>query len=108
MSSTSAQPAKRRRLAFTVRMFMLLILGLGLWLGHRVNKARQQREAAAAVKAHGGWVHYDYEFVNGKLASGKQPWAPRWLRKALGDEYFQEIQQVSLVYDDSTGKRFDN
>jgi len=26
----------------------------------------------------------------------------------LGDEFFQQVRQVSLVYDDSTGKRFDN
>src|SRR5262249_10223343 len=49
-----------------------------------------------------------YEFVSGKLTPGQSPWAPIWLRKILGDEFFQRVSQVSLVYDDSTGKRFDN
>jgi hypothetical protein len=39
---------------------------------------------------------------------GRSPWVPRWLRNLLGDEFFQNVRQVSLVYDDSTGKRFDN
>jgi hypothetical protein len=86
---------------------MLLVLVFGVWLGWRVNKAREQREAVAAVAKYGGWVHYDHEFVNGKLTPGGKPWAPRWLRRSIGDEYFQEVRQVSLVYDDSTGKRYD-
>jgi hypothetical protein len=86
---------------------MLLVLVFGLWLGWRVNKAREQREAVAAVAKYGGWVHYDHEFVNGKLTPGGKPWAPRWLRRRIGDEFFQEVRQASLVYDDSTGKRYD-
>ena len=98
----------RHRLKISLRAMMLVILVLGLWLGWRVNKAREQREAVAAVQRYGGWVHYDYEFVNGKLTSGRSPRAPRWLRGLLGDAFFQEVRQVSLVYDNSSGKRFDN
>jgi hypothetical protein len=42
------------------------------------------------------------------LASGGSPWAPRWLRRLLDDEFFQQVRQVGLVYHDSTGKRYDN
>jgi hypothetical protein len=87
---------------------MLLVLILAVWLGRQVNKAREQREAVVAVNKAGGWVHYDHEFVNGKLTKGREPWASARLRRWLGDEYFQDIHQVSLVYNDSTGKRFDN
>lgn len=87
---------------------MLLVLVIAALLAWRVNRARQQKGAVLAVKRHGGWVHYDYEFVNGNPAKGRSPWAPRWIRRILGDEYFQNVEQVSLVYDDSTGKRFDN
>jgi hypothetical protein len=105
--ATDAIPAKRRRFRVSLRVVMLLVLVIGLWMGYRVNKARKQREAVAAVKAYGGWVHYDWEFVNGNLARNTQPRVPKWFRKLLGDEYFQEIAQVSLVYDDSTGTRYD-
>jgi hypothetical protein len=98
----------RRRLRLSLRAMMLVILLVGIWLGWQVNKAREQREAVEAIRRYGGWVHYDYEFVNGKLTPGRSPRVPRWLRRLLGDEFFQQVRQVSLVYDDSTGKRFDN
>ena len=53
-------------------------------------------------------MHYDYEFVGGMLTPGQSPWTPRWLRGLLGDDFFQNVRQVSLVYDDSSGKRYDN
>jgi hypothetical protein len=98
----------RKYLRMSLRTMMVLVLILAVLLGWRVNKARQQTKAVAVVKSHGGWVHYDYEFVGGKLTPGREPWAPHWLRKILGDELFQEIEYVSLVYDDSTGTRHDN
>jgi Leucine-rich repeat (LRR) protein len=104
----TTNPPKRRRLTMSLGMLMLLILVLGLWLGRRTNMAREQRIAIAAVSSHGGWVHFDDEFVNGKLTPGAKPARPHWLRRKLGDEYFHQIRQVSFVYDDSTGKRYDN
>jgi Leucine Rich repeat len=105
----------RHRLRISLRVLMLLILLLGIWLGWRVNKARAQREAVAAVRKFGGWVHFDYEFKNGPvsvprghaiwkpswgtLSPGKSPSAPVWLRRMLGDEYFQDIAHVSLFVD---------
>ena len=78
-----------------------------------VNNARQQREAVAALQKFGGFVHYDWEFVDGpvkvprgnsiwmpswgKLTPGRKPWAPDWLRRALGDEYFQSIVHVTTI-----------
>ena len=63
----------RRRLRLTLRASMALIVFVAALLGWRVNKARQQHEAVAAVRRHGGWVHYDYEFVNDKLTPGRRP-----------------------------------
>ncbi len=108
MSSTTTNSPKRRGLRLTVGMMMVLVLVLCLGLGQQSNRARRQREVVAAVESHGGWVHYDYEFVNGTLTPGRSPGAPDWLRRNLGDEYFQEIRQVSFVYDNSTGTRYDN
>jgi hypothetical protein len=107
MSIANNKPA-RRWYRISIRALMLLVLLIAVWLGWHANRAREQREAVAAVQRSGGWVHYDYEFKNGKLTPGQSPWAPRWLRAALGDEFFQNVQQVSLVYDDLAGKRFDN
>jgi hypothetical protein len=96
----------------SLRGLLLLVLGIAVWLGWIVNKARRQREAVAALQKFGGFVHYDWEFIDGpvkvpqgnllwmpswgKFTSTRKPWAPDWLRRALGDEYFQSIAHVSL------------
>jgi hypothetical protein len=98
---------------------MLVILIFGLWLGQRVNHAREQRMAVAAIKADKGWVHYADEFtmgpVNvpagnalwkpgwGTLASGNRPLVPAAIRRAIGDEYFRELAHVSLFVDIQKG-----
>ena len=51
----------------SVRALLVLILVVGLWLGWVVHKAREQREAVAALQKFGGFVHYDWEFVNGPV-----------------------------------------
>ena len=95
----------RRHLRVSLKTMMVLVVILAVPLAWGVNRAREQRRAVAAVKKYGGWVHYDYEFVGGKLTPGQEPWAPRWMRSLLGDEFFQEIAYVSLVYDSTGGKR---
>jgi internalin A len=103
-----ADKPRRSWFRFSIRAMMLLVLAAAVVQGWQVNKARKQRAAVAAIQRSGGWAHYDYEFKNGKLTPGQSPWAPLWLRKMVGDELFQNVRQVSLVYDNSTGKRFDN
>jgi hypothetical protein len=104
-----------RRLKISVRVLMLLVLTVGVLLAWRVNRARRQREAVEAVKEFGGEVYYDFEFVTGPLKTpqatwgpnprwgrqtpGRNPPAPNWLRRTVGDEYFQEIAYVRLLTD---------
>lgn len=95
---TIATP-RRPRIAISLRVLMLLILGFGLVLGRQVNQARQQRRALDAVAAHGGWVHFEHEFVDDHRAPRKEPPAPAWLRRALGDEYFRSIRTASFAYE---------
>ncbi len=73
----------------------------------------------AALQKFGGFVHYDWEFTNGRvkvprgnliwkptwgtLTPGKKPWAPDWMRRAVGDECFQSIAHVSLWVDIKKG-----
>jgi hypothetical protein len=96
----------------SLRGMLLLILAIALLLGWIANKARQQREAVAALQKFGGFVHYDWEFVDGRvkvprgnliwkptwgtLTPGRKPWAPDWMRRAVGDECFQSLAHVSL------------
>jgi hypothetical protein len=106
---------KIRWKTISIRGLMLLVMVIAVWLGWLVNKAHRQRAAVTAVQRFGGFVHYDWEFVNGQsntnsdqrlvkpswgtLTPGRKPWAPVWLRHALGDAYFQSLAHVSLCLD---------
>lgn len=76
-------------------MLVVLCLGLCLW---QVRLARQQREAVAAIQASGNFVRYDWEYVGGKLVEDATPGWPGWLRRAIGEEYFQQIVEINLSY----------
>ena len=115
IAGMSDNKAKARWRTISLRGLLLLIFAIALWLGWIVTKARQQREAVSALQKFGGFVHYDWEFVNGpvkvprgnsiwmpswgKFTPGRKLWAPDWLRRAMGDEYFQSIAHVSLYVD---------
>ena len=98
----SDQP-RRRRLRFSVRALMLLVLMVAVILGRQVNQARRQRDAVAAIRRYGGWVQYDYEFINDTFIFRRTPLAPKWLRRRLGDEYFQDVYGVDLAYQRAGG-----
>jgi hypothetical protein len=98
---------------------MIAILIFGLWLGDRVNRAREQRLAVAAVKADNGFVRYADEFKMGpvNVPAGSALWKPSWgtlvpkkgptkpglIRSWLGDEYVREVVHVSLYVDIEKG-----
>jgi Leucine-rich repeat (LRR) protein len=78
-------------------MLMLVILGIACWLGWITNKARGQSRAVEAIQECGGIVHYDFEAVKGNALPGREPSAPRWLRRLVGDAYFQDVVGVYLA-----------
>ena len=87
----------RGRLVIHLRLLMIIVLVLGLWMGWKVNRAHGQRRAVATVRHYNGHVRYDYEYVGGREIPNGRPWAPAWLRHALGDEFFQEVTVVAYV-----------
>lgn len=114
----TAPPSRRRFLRIGVGSLMLVILLFGLWLGNRVNRAREQRIAVEAVKASGGFVRYADEFTLGPVnvpqgdgmwkpawgkLNGKGPTVPERLRLWIGDEYFREVAHVSTFVDIQKG-----
>jgi hypothetical protein len=93
-----------RYLTFSLRTEFILLTASAVWLGLVVKRAREQREAVKAIYATGGRIHYNWQVdftpiagVSGPrdVANG-EPNGPAWLRKIIGDDFFQEIQAVSM------------
>src|SRR5262245_19014984 len=90
VATARARP-RRRGLNISVRALLLVVLVLGLWLGWRVNRAREQRLAVRTIALHGGVVSYDWH-----LALLHSPPAPAWVRGMVGDDLFQDVALVDL------------
>lgn len=88
---------KRRWLQFSLRSLMIFTLVVAIpcaWLGHRIEEKRRERQAVAAIVKLGGGLRYDYENAPGKVPL--EPPGPRVLRSLLGENYFCEVDAVSL------------
>ena len=96
--SRATAKSRRRRTGLGLRATMLIVLGPAIWLGWRVHLARRQHQAVAAVSAYGGFVRFDWEFVDGKPAPDRSPRAPGWLRRAIGEDYFRDVLEVNMVF----------
>lgn len=99
--TTSEQPTprpKRRWLTFSLRGAFVILTVFCIWLAIRVARARNQEQAVREVQAHGGHLRFDYqEDATGAFNDKVQPIAPKWLRRALGEEHFREVVGVDLA-----------
>ena len=61
------------------------------WLARKIEQKRKERDAVEAIVKLGGSVTYDYEKVR-----GAKPPGPDWLRKFLGENFFSEVEGVTI------------
>ncbi len=97
------RPHPRRRLRVSLRGLMVLVVLIGGAAGWVANTIRTQRQSIAAVRAAGGDVRFDWEkqqvgVSRGRPVYRREPAAPAWLRRWLGDELFQSV--LSIVFPD--------
>jgi hypothetical protein len=83
---------RRRFWQISLRSLLLLTTLAAIWLGYVTHKVREQRAAVALIKQLGGRVSDDYQEATG---SANTPGWP-WLRRIIGDEYFQDVTKVML------------
>jgi len=76
---------------------------LCVWLGLKVNAARRQREAVAAIERAGATVIFDCQLMPVVNAAGQlaldvnsTPPGPAWLRHLFGDDFFRTVMCVRL------------
>jgi hypothetical protein len=93
----------RRWLQFSLRGFLVMLTLGSVWFGWKAERAREQRQAVTAIEAFGGLVYYDWqepeldENENVRICfvcSDKGPPGPNWLRRLIGDDFFQEVRAV--------------
>jgi hypothetical protein len=90
---------RRLRPRFSVRMLLALVLVSGIGLGilaATVRKARRQRHAVVATKKLGWWVYYEGEYYQAGFRPRNGPARHGWLRKWLGDDFFDTVTHVTL------------
>jgi hypothetical protein len=96
---STAAVKRRRRLGVSLRMLMLLVLGVGGSLGWICYRARVQREAVSAIERAGGAVQYDWQldlYASTPRHAPTQLGTPGWLRRHLGPGFFEEVTWVSF------------
>jgi Leucine Rich Repeat (LRR) protein len=102
----------RFRLQFRMKSLLLILTGLGVFLGQQVNKARWQREAVEGVERLGGRALYDDQ-VSGEIVLKRsagvwrtvgprvdptrpQCFATGWLERLIGADFFADVVYVDL------------
>ena len=102
-----AEPSKRKRrwYQFSLRTLLIFTTAAAIvcgWLGSRLEKARGQKAAVAAILKDGGRVTYDYEIdATGKHVGNAEPHAPKWLLDALGEDSFISPVEITVCSDAS-------
>ena len=92
-------PPRRRWLRFSLRSLLILITVLSIWLGVKVNQARRQKDAVAALRGLGATVYYEHQRHAGRFNTfdaEKVLDVPGWLRELAGDDFFQSVVCVQF------------
>lgn len=96
-----APPKHRLRwFQFSLRTLLILMVICGVACAlvmKRVERKRREREIVAAMEKLGACVEYDYQLdANRNLKWPAVPPGPAWLRRLLGENFFCEVESVSL------------
>ncbi len=98
----SARP-RLRWYQYSLRSLLLFVVVCAIpcsWVAVRRERAWRQRQAVKAIetpRASGlnGSVWYDYEIgPSGFPVPGAEPPYPRWMRRALGDDFFADVVEA--------------
>jgi hypothetical protein len=108
MEATSRLRPQRGWFSFSLRTLLLGLTIFAIWLGWWVNSARQQRQAAAAIRQLGGGVYYDFQVdKDGTPVPDAVSWVPSAVIRILGEDLFHNVVLVNMIYNgDGPGRQF--
>jgi len=83
---------KRTWFQFRLRTLLLLVVVVAVpcvLLKSKIERKRKERAAVAQIEKLGGFVLYDWQ-----LYGGREPNGPGWLRRVVGDDFFEDASTV--------------
>ena len=94
-AETSTPPSRRFnwRWRFSLRALLCLITVLGVWFDWALKSASDQQRAVAAIRAAGGEVQYDFEYLSNPFANAPQP---SWLGRIFGVDLFHDVVEAQI------------
>jgi hypothetical protein len=78
----------------SLRLALALVAIAAIAMGWLVHGVRLQKEGIELIRRHGGMYYYDFE--DATLPQPQRSWAPNWLVKALGIDYFHDVTWVRI------------
>jgi hypothetical protein len=88
---------KRRWLRFSLRTALVLTTAICVWLAREAWLAREQADAIRKLQVTGGHIAFDFQLDDQEnWKRDPEPFAPAWLRSAVGEDYFRDVVIVNL------------
>ncbi len=86
----------RRLFRFRLLTLLLVMTLLAVWVGTISNQANRQRRAVAVFEKLGLDINYSYQKqTDGSYSQLLEPPGPKWLRRLIGQDYFQKVAWIS-------------
>ena len=91
----------RGRFQFSLRSMLVMVVAVAVpcsWLAAEMKKAREQEAAVEAIERAGGHWAYGREISGDIEYMIVGPlYGPEWLRKLLGDDFFNDVKYVAFT-----------
>ena len=94
----------RWRFQFSIRSLLVLVVAVALpcsWMAVELKKARDQKNAIAAIRKSRGYEGYEYQLETDESTgfTNEVPHGPTQLRNLLGDDFFNDVWCVNIQKD---------
>jgi hypothetical protein len=100
VKATRSLSSNMKKFRLSLRALLAFTAIACLWFGKASIDARRQRAAVDWVESNGGLVFYDWSYDQHgapKPVGSQKPFWPKWLMRAIGEDYFQTAASVMFA-----------